>query len=80
MLAATVLALAVPLGSLVATSSGDRASYGPIDVADCVSIGSMVIGMDGPNPEVTLVQARLAELGYDPGEIDGYFGPNTYSA
>ena len=49
-------------------------------VAGCVASGRMFIGMDGPDPEVALLQTRLRELGYAAGEIDGYFGPNTWNA
>ena len=38
----------------------------------------LVYGMTGE--DVTMVQARLAELGYEIGAVDGYFGDYTYYA
>jgi len=40
----------------------------------------LYFGMPGPEPQVVLYQQTLEALGYDPGEIDGYFGPNTLDA
>lgn len=34
----------------------------------------------GRRDEIALFQQTLKDLGYDPGEIDGYFGPNTWTA
>ena len=60
-----------------ADSTGARPST---EVAPCVASGVISIGMDGPNPEVALLQTRLTELGYNPGDIDGYFGESTWGA
>jgi len=51
-----------------------------VDVAECVSTDRMYIGMPGPDSQVALLQTRLIELGFDPGEVDGYFGENTFVA
>lgn len=34
----------------------------------------------GRRDEIARFQQTLKDLGYDPGEIDGYFGPNTWTA
>jgi hypothetical protein len=34
----------------------------------------------GRRDEIALFQQTLRDSGYDPGEIDGYFGPNTWTA
>lgn len=52
----------------------------PADIAECVSTDMMFIDMPGPDSEVALLQTRLIELGYDSGEVDGYFGPDTFVA
>jgi GDSL-like Lipase/Acylhydrolase family/Putative peptidoglycan binding domain len=51
-----------------------------VEVAGCVSEGNMFVGMDGPDPEVARLQERLEEFGYDPGDVDGYFGESTWVA
>lgn len=38
------------------------------------------LGEGDEAPEVQLVELRLAELGYRPGEIDEYFSASTWSA
>lgn len=38
------------------------------------------LGHLDPLEEVTGIQARLSHLGYDPGEIDGVYGPRTAAA
>ncbi|MEW6522133.1 MAG: peptidoglycan-binding protein [Bacillota bacterium] len=42
--------------------------------------GGGVLQHGSRGPEVVRLQQRLRELGYDPGAIDGIFGPQTESA
>ena len=44
------------------------------------SSGGYVAGADRGRPEVQRLQEMLADLGYDPGVIDGRFGPDTQRA
>ncbi|MFK8024943.1 MAG: peptidoglycan-binding protein [Ilumatobacter sp.] len=48
-------------------------------LARCVD-GEINLFTEGRRGEIALYQTVLTELGYDPGEIDGFFGPNTYNA
>ena len=50
-----------------------------VALATCIS-GELWLGIDGHRPEVALYQLTLAQRGYDPGDIDGYFGPRTQYA
>nr|AGC71330.1 hypothetical protein [uncultured bacterium A1Q1_fos_515] len=49
-------------------------------MATCIA--SEYFGFDAvePRAEVALYQYTLRNLGYDPGAIDGYFGPMTIEA
>ncbi|MEI2706860.1 MAG: peptidoglycan-binding domain-containing protein [Ilumatobacteraceae bacterium] len=49
-------------------------------IAECTTVGAMFVGMPGPDPQVALYQQTLKNLGYHPGEVDGYFGASTMSA
>lgn len=60
--------------------NGSTTAPPPVEVASCVASNFLFIGMDGPDPEVALLQTRLRELGYDPGIVDGYFGEKTWIA
>ena len=53
---------------------------GGLTLATCIA--SEYFGFDAvePRPEVALYQYTLRGLGYDPGAIDGYFGPRTLEA
>lgn len=48
-------------------------------LAACVD-GELSFFTDGRRGEIALYQQTLANLGYNPGEIDGFFGQNTYNA
>jgi GDSL-like Lipase/Acylhydrolase family len=51
-----------------------------VALASCISLSSMYVGMSGSRDQVALFQATLVGLGYDAGEIDGYFGEKTFTA
>ncbi len=53
---------------------------GGLTLATCIA--SEYFGFDAvePRAEVALYQFTLRNLGYDPGDIDGYFGPMTLEA
>ena len=50
--------------------------------ARCLKWPGEKMGSDtqGRQDEIALFQQTLTDLGYDPGAIDGYFGPNTWTA
>lgn len=50
-----------------------------VPLALCVD-GELSFFTEGRRGEVALYQQTLADLGYDPGDIDGFFGINTYNA
>jgi hypothetical protein len=52
----------------------------PEDAGDAAVTWSLQIGSLDPATEISGVQARLANLGYAPGGIDGIDGPRTQSA
>lgn len=57
-------------------------SYGPASPIK-ISPPATVYAINAPNMDkavVTRIQGALAEKGYDPGEVDGEFGPNTQAA
>jgi hypothetical protein len=58
----------------------DAAASESLQLAKCISVKSMNVGMAGHRPEVALFQTVLKRLGFDPGSVDGYFGANTMSA
>lgn len=49
-------------------------------VSLALSLASLVSVADGSNRSVLQAQQILAELGYDPGPLDGLLGPSTRSA
>ena len=51
-----------------------------VPMATCISLDEMYMGMRSNRPEVALFQTTLSGRGFDPGEIDGYFGVNTMRA
>lgn len=77
----------VPEGTLTRVLARNAAGYElndtatqTVQAAQCISLESMYIGMTGERDQVALLQATLANMGHDPGEIDGYFGRNTFIA
>ena len=50
-----------------------------LQLARCVD-GEINFFTTGRRGEIALYQQTLKNLGYDPGEVDGFFGQNTYSA
>ena len=63
--------------AITLSASGLQTSILPaVALATCIS-GELWLGIDGHRPEVALYQLTLAQRGYDPGDIDGYFGPRT---
>lgn len=53
---------------------------GGVTLATCIASDLFGVTMSQPRPEVALYQYTLRNLGYDPGDIDGYFGPRTMEA
>ena len=53
---------------------------GGLTLASCIASDLFGITMSQPRAEVALYQYTLRNLGYDPGTIDGYFGPATMEA
>ncbi|MFK7917866.1 MAG: peptidoglycan-binding protein [Ilumatobacter sp.] len=50
-----------------------------VQLASCVG-GELSFFTEGRRGEIALYQQTLKNLGYDPGEVDGFFGQNTYAA
>jgi hypothetical protein len=42
--------------------------------------GEINLFTTGRRGEIALYQQTLKDLGYDPGQVDGFFGQNTYGA
>ena len=51
----------------------------PVALASCVGV-SELSPVSGSVGEVALYQQTLKNRGFDPGDVDGRFGPNTFSA
>ena len=49
-------------------------------LVESVEVPAAVLGLGSTGSEVDVVQEALADLGFDPGPIDGRFGPMTLSA
>lgn len=67
----------MPVG-LAAPSSQPVANLGDLEVLASASVGIMKRGSKGE--VVKLLQGRLADLGYFPGQVDGDFGSRTEAA
>lgn len=68
-----------PAATTVAGAPATNAPPAPVALASCVAV-SELSPMSGSAGEVALYQQTLKNLGFDPGEVDGRFGPNTFSA
>ncbi|MBQ9030910.1 MAG: peptidoglycan-binding protein [Parasporobacterium sp.] len=66
-----------PVPKYAAAPSGDPAPAAP-EAEAASATRYLVYGMTGD--DVTAVQSRLAELGFEVGAVDGYFGDYTYNA
>ena len=51
----------------------------PLVIAPCVT-AAIDESTTGRRGEVALYQQTLKNLGYDPGDVDGFFGPKTTTA
>lgn len=78
--AATAQLLFDALGGATAQGSAAAPPYDSVAPAACISLPSMEVGMSGHRDQVTLFQNTLQDLGFDPGDLDGYFGENTFGA
>jgi lipoprotein-anchoring transpeptidase ErfK/SrfK len=75
-LSALILAVALA-GASVAVGSVAVAQTAP---PPTLATSGPVLGMGSSGPEVTALQQRLADLNYDPGDVDGQFGQQTQYA
>lgn len=75
---------------VLSSSNGRLVSSGPVEVVPtsttatssemCVHASINPYTVQGPDRDVMALQAGLLHAGFDPGDIDGYYGPNTSSA
>jgi hypothetical protein len=90
MAAAAVLVAVVAVGIGTSDSSSGNESGGPTTAPQVVVDSSVApkpklplsqtFGRGAAGPEIKLIQDRLIELGFDPGEPDGAFGERTQQA
>jgi peptidoglycan hydrolase-like protein with peptidoglycan-binding domain len=74
-----LLWLCLPAASVAAGSSTGAGTKGGHPSADLLSVG-VGYGHQGGSQDVREVQLRLRTVGYEPGPIDGLFGPLTEAA
>lgn len=48
--------------------------------AECIASELLYVNMTGKRDEIALYQRTLVAAGYDPGDVDGYFGEKTWRA
>lgn len=74
----TTVAAATPT-TVVATPAATAPPTTELALAPCVN-GEIASSTTGRRGEIALYQTTLKDLGFDPGDIDGFFGPNTAQA
>ena len=69
-----------PAAAPTPTTSSAPIVVDGLALAPCIDADHFEVDQRAPRGQVALFQYTLDRLGYDPGDIDGYFGPNTMQA